>query len=63
MLMVASTSSIFAQKSKQTAPKNDSTTIAVYSCPMNPDVVSDKSGSCPKCGMDLTLSKKEQMKR
>ena len=63
MLLVASTSSIFAQKSKQTAPKNDSTTIAVYSCPMHSDAISDKSGKCPKCGMDLTLSKKEQMKK
>lgn len=26
---------------------------AVYTCPMHPEVVSDKVGSCPKCGMDL----------
>src|SRR3989339_907185 len=25
----------------------------VYSCPMHPDVRSDKPGKCPKCGMNL----------
>jgi membrane fusion protein, copper/silver efflux system len=25
----------------------------MYTCPMDPEVVSDKPGSCPKCGMDL----------
>lgn len=31
-----------------------------YSCPMHPEVTSDKPGSCPKCGMDLV--KKEPTK-
>lgn len=26
---------------------------AVYSCPMHPDVVSDRPGQCPRCGMAL----------
>jgi len=26
---------------------------SVYTCPMHPDVISDKPGKCPKCGMDL----------
>jgi len=25
-----------------------------YTCSMHPDVVQDKAGKCPKCGMDLT---------
>jgi hypothetical protein len=25
----------------------------VYTCPMHPEVVSDKPGRCPKCGMNL----------
>ena len=24
-----------------------------YTCPMHPEVSSDKPGKCPKCGMDL----------
>ncbi len=24
-----------------------------YTCPMHPEVMSDKAGKCPKCGMDL----------
>ena len=28
-----------------------------YVCPMHPEVTSDKSGKCPKCGMDLVLRK------
>ena len=34
-----------------------------YSCPMHHDVVSNKPGKCTKCNMDLTISKKEQMKK
>jgi hypothetical protein len=28
-----------------------------YACMMHPEVVSDKPGKCPKCGMDLTEKK------
>ncbi len=53
----------FAQKSKNNPPQSKAqVTQNVYTCPMHPDVVSDKPGKCPKCGMSLNLSKKEQMK-
>jgi len=29
-----------------------------YQCPMNPEVISDKTGKCPKCEMDLMEIKK-----
>lgn len=30
---------------------------AAYSCPMHPDITSDKPGTCSKCGMDLEQKK------
>ena len=33
-----------------------------YSCPMHPEITSKKPGKCSKCGMDLTKSKKKQIK-
>ena len=30
---------------------------AIYTCPMHPEVKSDKPGTCPKCGMDLVSEK------
>lgn len=38
--------------------KSESTEQAVsekveYTCPMHPEVIRDKPGKCPKCGMDL----------
>ena len=32
-------------------------TASRYVCPMHPEVVSDKPGSCPKCGMALELDR------
>jgi hypothetical protein len=45
------------------AGKKDTTQhTAYYNCPKHTDVVRDKPGKCPKCGMRLNLSGKEQMK-
>ena len=27
--------------------------VTIYTCPMHPEVISDKPGRCPKCGMTL----------
>ncbi len=43
--------------SKPTHENNTTTTSpamsAMYTCPMDTDVHSDKPGKCPKCGMEL----------
>ncbi len=33
--------------------KQQSGTGITYTCSMHPEIVSDKPGTCPKCGMDL----------
>ena len=32
-------------------------TATTYTCPMHPEVASDKPGKCPKCGMTLVPKK------
>lgn len=49
---------------KTSAEKTESTTTTeakIYTCPMHPEVTSDKPGTCPKCGMDLEEKTKEEM--
>jgi hypothetical protein len=46
----------FPQDKKSKTPAGKTTPAAkTYTCPMHPDVVSDKPGKCPKCGMQLQL--------
>ena len=40
-------------KAEPKAGASETAQKAVYTCPMHPDVISDKPGKCPKCGMDL----------
>jgi len=39
------------------ADDNIQVTKASYTCPMHPEVQSDKPGNCPKCGMKLVVDK------
>ena len=32
-------------------------TVLHYTCPMHPEIVQDKPGNCPKCGMTLVEMK------
>ena len=51
--------SVFAQGSSKNKMKMQShmKDSVIYTCTMHPDVVSDKPGKCPKCGMDLVQKK------
>ena len=65
LIVSFATFTTFAQKSKgnKTTAKSTLTIQSNFSCPMHSDVVSNEPGKCSKCNMDLTLSKKEQMKK
>lgn len=48
----------FAACHSSTKQETKSTEQAVkvqYTCSMHPEVISDKPGKCPKCGMDLVI--------
>ena len=54
MLLTACTIASFSQTQKPVKKKNDRSTSSVtYTCTMHPEIVSDKPGKCPKCGMKL----------
>ena len=66
MLMMAAITilsvSVFAQDTAKHKMSKHQTDKMKYSCPMHPEVTSDKPGKCSKCGMDLLKSNKEKMK-
>jgi FtsP/CotA-like multicopper oxidase with cupredoxin domain len=41
--------------SNAVGPQTQAPTGAQYSCPMHPEVVSNKQGNCPKCGMTMVV--------
>jgi uncharacterized paraquat-inducible protein A len=51
----------FSQE-KAGRPKDTTKHTQLYACPMHAEVTAKKPGTCPKCGMNLQLSAKEQMK-
>lgn len=51
-------SSAFSNVYGQTPKKTETKAPAVkYTCPMHPEVIKDKPGKCPKCGMTLVVKK------
>jgi hypothetical protein len=50
--------SMMNKSMKSSTMKNSNSMATVYTCPMHPEVTSDKAGKCPKCGMDLVKKSK-----
>jgi hypothetical protein len=60
VLFSVSSSTVQAQtKTKTDTSKKAKTAKVVYTCPMHPDVVSNKPGKCPKPNCGMTLVKKQ----
>jgi hypothetical protein len=53
-----------AQSSPAASPTVSATPAGQkYTCPMHPEVVQDKPGKCPKCGMNLAPEKEDDKKK
>jgi Cu(I)/Ag(I) efflux system membrane fusion protein len=48
-----------AKKGAPEVPQKPTQVKPVYTCPMDPQIVSDKPGKCPLCGMNLVLKGSE----
>ena len=50
----------FAQNTyeKQDTTLTPDSTKIIYTCPMHSEIISDKPGTCPKCGMELVKLEK-----
>ena len=46
-----------ARPNRTETPQAAPAAATVYTCPMHPEVTSDKPGTCPKCGMALVKKK------
>lgn len=56
MALLMAVTGVFAQQTKIDRKGSKSAEV-VYSCPMHQEVISDKPGKCPKCGMTLVGKK------
>ncbi|MBC7508671.1 MAG: hypothetical protein H7320_07985, partial [Ferruginibacter sp.] len=58
-ILLAANTGVFAQDSthKASTHKQKMTTSKKYTCTMHPEVMMDKPGKCPKCGMKLVAIK------
>jgi len=54
LMLNLSATTVFGQTSVK---KTEAAKSVTYTCPMHPEVIKDKPGKCPKCGMKLVEKK------
>ena len=54
LLLNLSVTSVYGQTTEK---KTEAVKSVTYTCPMHPEVIKDKPGKCPKCGMKLVVKK------
>ncbi len=59
LISILAVFAVITTTAQNNSEKNDTVKV-VYTCSMHSEVISDKPGTCPKCGMDLV--KKEVVK-
>lgn len=62
LMAVFSILALTASAQNKAGKKDNTKHTKIYTCPMHDTVAAKKPGNCPVCGMNLELSKKEQMK-
>ncbi|MBS1650629.1 MAG: hypothetical protein JSU07_01340 [Bacteroidetes bacterium] len=50
-----------SEEKKENVAATTTSEAKTYTCPMHPEVISDKPGTCPKCGMDLVEKENTEM--
>jgi hypothetical protein len=63
MFVLIGTITTFAQssKAKMAHGKANTSSKYIYTCPMHPEILTDKKGKCPKCGMELVKKKVDKI--
>jgi hypothetical protein len=57
LVFAFSTAIVFNACSENKSKSTEQNKTVQYTCPMHPEIIQDKPGQCPKCGMDLVEKK------
>ena len=59
IILFAASNTNQAQETKSVDTNSSQIAATTYTCPMHPEIISDKPGKCPECKMNLVEKGKE----